>query len=49
MDAGCDEDGSRFYWALIETGLADEAQAQFNGHDGMGEYCIYCSCSTDKT
>jgi len=43
-----DVDGSRFYWALIETGLADEAQAQYNGHDRMGEYCVYCSCSPDR-
>ena len=44
-----DVDGSRFYWALIETGLADEAQAQYNGHDGMGEYCVYCSCSPEDS
>src|SRR5262249_39114430 len=33
-------DGSRLFWALIETGLADEAQAQFDGRDDHGEYLV---------
>ena len=40
-------DGSRLYWALIDTGLADEAQAQYDGRDGVGEFYIYASCSPD--
>ncbi len=42
-----DADGSRLYWALIETGLAEEAQSQYDGRDGVGEYLIYCSCSAE--
>lgn len=39
-----DADGSRLYWALIDTGLADEAQSQYDGRDGLGEHLVYCSC-----
>ena len=42
-----DVDGSRLYWALIETGLAEEAAAQYDGHDGLGDYLVYVSCSPD--
>jgi len=40
-----DVDGSRLYWALIESGLAEEAVAQYDGRDGLGDYLLYCSCS----
>ena len=40
-------EGSRLYWALIETGLAEEAQAQYDGRDQLGEFYIYASCSPD--
>jgi predicted Zn-dependent peptidase len=40
-----DSEGSRLYWALIETGLADEAQAQYHGRDGVGEMIVYCASS----
>jgi len=43
-----DADGSRLYWALIETGLAEEAQVQFEGRDGTGESLVYASCSTEN-
>lgn len=39
-----DVEGSRFYWSLIETGLAEEAEVSFEGRDGLGEYLIYCTC-----
>jgi len=39
-----DADGSRLYWSLIETGLADEAFAQYDGRDGVGEFYAYASC-----
>jgi predicted Zn-dependent peptidase len=39
-----DTEGSRLYWALIETGIAEEAQADHNGRDGCGETLVYCSC-----
>jgi predicted Zn-dependent peptidase len=38
-------DGSRLHWALIETGLAEEAQAQYHGRDGLGELLVFSSCS----
>ncbi len=43
-----DSEGSRLYWALVETGIAEEAQAQFDGHDGIGEYVVYVACSPDN-
>ena len=39
-----DPDGSRFYWALIEPGLADEADFSFYPHDGMGSFFAGASC-----
>jgi predicted Zn-dependent peptidase len=43
-----DVEGSRLYWQLIETGLADEAQVHYDGRDGLGDYFIYCSCSPQR-
>ncbi len=43
-----DAEGSRLYWALVETGLAEEAQAQFDGRDGVGDYLLYFSCDPDQ-
>jgi predicted Zn-dependent peptidase len=40
-----DTEGSRLYWALIETGLAEEAQAQYDGHDGIGAMVAYAACA----
>lgn len=40
-----DTEGSRLYWALVEPGLAEEAQAQYEGHDGVGECVAYAACS----
>ncbi|TVQ55809.1 MAG: insulinase family protein [Phycisphaerales bacterium] len=39
-----DSDGSRLYWALIETGLAEEAQAQYDGRDGLGDLLAFACC-----
>jgi predicted Zn-dependent peptidase len=39
-----DSDGSRLYWALVEPGIAEEAQAQYDGHDGIGEMVTYAAC-----
>ncbi len=39
-----DSDGSRLYWALIETGLAEEAQAQYDGRDGLGDLLTFACC-----
>ncbi|MHC4209803.1 MAG: M16 family metallopeptidase [Planctomycetota bacterium] len=42
-----DAEGSRLYWALVETGLAEEARAQYDGHDQVGAFLIYYVCSPD--
>ena len=42
-----DYEGSRFYWALVETGLAEEARAQYDGHDQVGSFLVYYVCSPD--
>jgi predicted Zn-dependent peptidase len=36
-------DNSRLHWALIETGIAEEAMAAYDGLDGTGDYFIYAS------
>ncbi|MHC4414230.1 MAG: M16 family metallopeptidase [Planctomycetota bacterium] len=41
-------EGSRLYWALVETGLAEEVRAQYEGHDGVGEFIVYWTCSADE-
>ncbi|MBM4099762.1 MAG: insulinase family protein [Planctomycetes bacterium] len=42
-----DSDGSRLYWALVEPGIAEEAQAQYDGHDGLGEFVAYAACAPE--
>ncbi|QOJ17912.1 MAG: insulinase family protein [Phycisphaeraceae bacterium] len=42
-----DSEGSRLYWALIETGLAEEAQAQYDGRDDTGELYVFATCSPE--
>lgn len=34
---------SRLHWALIETGLAEEAMADFGERDGCGDFFVYAS------
>ena len=41
-------DGSRFYWSLVDPGLAEEAEASYDGRDGLGEYFMYCVCDPDR-
>ncbi|MEY4117604.1 MAG: Protease 3 precursor [Planctomycetota bacterium] len=41
-------DGSRLHWALVETGLAEEASASYDGHDGTGDSTIFAVCDPDK-
>jgi predicted Zn-dependent peptidase len=36
-------DNSRFHWSLIEPGLAEEAQASYDPHDGFGEFFVFAS------
>ncbi len=42
-----DSEGSRLYWSLIEPGLAEEAQSQYDGRDGCGESLVFFVCSPD--
>lgn len=41
-------DGSRLHWALVETGLAEEASASYDGHDGTGDSTLFAVCDPDK-
>ncbi|MFG0258356.1 MAG: M16 family metallopeptidase [Phycisphaerales bacterium JB043] len=43
-----DTDNSRLYWSLLETGIADEAQASYDPHDGLGSFLLYASCDPDR-
>ncbi|MFK7759641.1 MAG: M16 family metallopeptidase [Phycisphaerales bacterium] len=36
-------DNSRLHWSLIETGIAEEAMAAYDGLDGTGDYFMYAS------
>jgi predicted Zn-dependent peptidase len=40
-----DEEGSRFYWALVDNAIADDADFGFYPHDGSGSF--YMSISSD--
>jgi predicted Zn-dependent peptidase len=42
-----DAEGSRFYWSLVETGLAEEATCSFEGRDGVGEYLVIAACERE--
>lgn len=41
-------DNSRLHWALIDKGLAEEAQAAYDPHDGCGDYFVYASCDPER-
>jgi len=41
-------DNSRLHWALIEEGLAEEAQAAYSGHAGTGDWFVYASGDPEK-
>ncbi len=43
-----DPDNSRLHWALIETGLAEEAQSSYEPHDGCGDFFVYASCPPER-
>ena len=40
-----DSDGSRFYWALVDNAIAEDADFGFDPHDGCGSF--YISLTTD--
>lgn len=39
-----DPEGSLLYWALVDPGIAEEAQIGYESRDGFGEYYAYASC-----
>lgn len=39
-----DSEGSRLYWAIVDPGLADEADFSFMPQDQTGAYLAYASC-----
>ena len=41
-------EGSRLYWSLVETGLAEEAQSAYDGRDGIGEFATWAVCAPDS-
>ena len=43
-----DHEGSRLYWALVETGLADDADFSFYPHDRAGSFMVYASCDPER-
>lgn len=43
-----DSDGSRLYWALVDKGLADEADFSALPHDGCGQFMAYASCDPKR-
>ena len=43
-----DDSGSRLYWDLVDTGLAESADLSFNEYDGTGAYLTYV-CSTPES
>jgi predicted Zn-dependent peptidase len=42
-------DGSRLHWALVETGLAEEASASYDGHDGTGDSTLFAVCDPERS
>jgi predicted Zn-dependent peptidase len=42
-------DNSRLHWALLETGLAEEAQASYDPHDGVGQYFVFAAGDPERT
>ena len=43
-----DSDGSRLYWALVDPGLADDADFSFWPHDRVGAFMAFVSCDPDR-
>jgi predicted Zn-dependent peptidase len=42
-----DSGGSRLHWSLVEPGIAEEADAGFDGRDGSGECIVSIACEVD--
>jgi predicted Zn-dependent peptidase len=43
-----DDSGSRFYWEMIDPGLAEHASLSHYEYDGAGVYMSYMSCEPDR-
>ena len=44
-----DDTGSRYFWALVDPALVEDAAMQFESMDGVGIFCSYLRCRPDKT
>ena len=43
-----DDVGSRLYWSLVDTALADSAEMECDAADGTGAFYTYISCDPDQ-
>jgi predicted Zn-dependent peptidase len=43
-----DVDGSRLYWALVDPGLADDADFAHHAHDKLGSFVAFASCDPKR-
>lgn len=41
-------DNSRLHWALVDSGIAEDAQCGYDGHDGAGDYYVFASADPDR-
>ncbi|MBC7834036.1 MAG: insulinase family protein [Phycisphaerales bacterium] len=41
-------DNSRLHWALVETGLAEDASAGYDPRDGIGDYVVSVACDPER-
>lgn len=44
-----DSDGSRFYWALVDNAIAEDADFGFYPHDGCGSFYIALTTAPERT
>ncbi len=43
-----DMEGSLLYWALVDPGIAEEAQTGYDGRDQLGDMFVYASCPPER-
>lgn len=41
-------DNSRLHWALIETGIAEDAECAYDPRDGCGDFLVYVSADPER-
>jgi predicted Zn-dependent peptidase len=44
-----DSEGSRFYWALVDNAIAEDAEFGFYPHDGCGSFYIALTTEPDRS